>query len=39
VFYLVNIYNLVWGVGLVVAIVAIVLGPVSAHVDNSIATN
>jgi hypothetical protein len=37
VFYLVNIYNLFWGVGSVLAIVAIVSGPIFAHVDSSIA--
>jgi hypothetical protein len=39
VFYLVNIYNLVWGVGSVVTIVAIVSGPIFAHLDSFVATN
>ncbi len=38
-FYLIDIYNLVWGVGSVVAIVAIVSGPIFAHVDSFVATN
>jgi hypothetical protein len=38
VFYLFEIYILVWGSSSIIAIAAIVLGIVSTHVDRSIAT-